>query len=99
MKEDKVPKSKYWNYDGLRSVSYSGQDFDNFFLVCTQKIIAYVSGQRTWKRLNISGAKEPVWNQEMIDTRLVIDQDNLKTIKALASRYTKYSDADVVDGW
>jgi hypothetical protein len=96
MKEDNQSKSKYWNFDGIESYSNIDQDFDDFFFVCTHKIIAYVAGQRAWKRLHISGASEPKWDQEMIDTRLVIDQDNLKTIKALASRYTSYNTSEHV---
>jgi hypothetical protein len=97
MKEDNTSKSKFWNFDGIESFGNVGSDHDELFFVCTHRIIAFVTGQRVWKRLRISGAKEPEWDVSMIDNRLVIDQDNLRTIKVLASRYTKYSETEEDD--
>lgn len=94
MKEDNQSRSKFWNFDGIESYANIDQEFDDLFFVCSHKIVAFVTGQRVWKRLHISGAREPNWDEDMIDTRLVIDQDNLRTIKALASRYTQYNDTD-----
>ena len=64
---------------------------DNFYMLCTPRIFAYLPGLRVWRQLHISGAKEPDWNTFMIDNRLVMDSANLKTIKALAYRYTQWN--------
>jgi hypothetical protein len=90
------PKSPYVDYDlnwsaGSVFRRFKGLALENFYMLCSPRIFAYVPGLRIWKSLHISGAKEPRWNTSMVDDRLIMDSANLKTIKALASRYTQWN--------
>lgn len=89
------PKTPYQEYDNKWSLSEIYDNVENsdgqYYMMCTPRVFAYIPGLRIWRLLHIAGAKEPDWNTTMIDNRLVMDSANLKTIKALAYRYTQWN--------